>query len=146
MQHRKGFTLIEILVGLAILTLILTLVPPLFTNVIASTQLKSATRTLGSGLKQARSEAISKQRETTLTLDVETRQFALGGKQHQLDLPKDTKLLLIAANTEQLSEQQAAIRFFPDGSSTGGRIELSNHRNEYTIDVNWLTGKVKISP
>ena len=146
MGNIKGFTLLEILVGLAILALVLAIVPPMFTNVIDSPQMKSATRTLASGLKQARNEAISKQRETTLTLDVETRQFALGGKQHQLDLPKDTKLTLIAANTEQLNDQQAAIRFFPDGSSTGGRIELGNQRNEYMIDVNWLTGKIQISP
>jgi general secretion pathway protein H len=146
MKLSTGFTLMEMLVGLAILTLALTLVPPLFTNVITSTQIKSATRILAASLKQVRSEAISKQTETTLTLDVESQQFAVGVKLRSLDLPKDTRLTLIAADTEQLSAQQAAIRFFPDGSSTGGRIELSHLRNQYRIDVNWLTGTITISP
>ena len=136
----------EMLIGLTILVLVLALIPPRFTNVIASTQLKSATRSLAASLKQARSQAISQQRETLLTLDVENKKFVVGEQQQLLDLPRDTKLSLTAANTEQLTGQQAAIRFFPDGSSTGGRIELSNNRNEYLIDVNWLTGKIKISP
>jgi len=37
---------------------------------------------------------------------------------------------------------QARIRFFPDGSSTGGNIELSRKHREVRIDVDWLTGTV----
>ncbi len=34
--------------------------------------------------------------------------------------------------------------FFPDGSSSGGRIELSGNDRKRAIDVNWLTGLVEI--
>ena len=145
-KNLKGFTLIEILVVLALITLILAIIPPMFSNVIDSTQIKSSSRLLVASLKEARSLAITKQKETTLMLDVEKKQFLLNQKQHNLNIPDNTKLQLIAANTEQLNEQLAGIRFFPDGSSTGGRIELSNNNLEYIIDVNWLTGKIQISP
>ena len=42
------------------------------------------------------------------------------------------------------SEARGAIRFFPDGSSTGGRITLSTDRLAYLVDVDWLTGKIHL--
>jgi general secretion pathway protein H len=39
---------------------------------------------------------------------------------------------------------QGAILFFPDGASTGGRVQLSVKNAAWNIDVAWLTGEVKI--
>jgi len=38
----------------------------------------------------------------------------------------------------------AAIRFYPDGSSTGGSIDLSVNGEGYRIKVDWLTGGVSL--
>ena len=37
-----------------------------------------------------------------------------------------------------------AIRFFPEGAATGGRIVLSRERAAWQIDVEWLTGEVTV--
>ena len=52
--------------------------------------------------------------------------------------------MLFTARSEQLSEKGGAIRFFPDGSSTGGRITLSIDSMRYLVNVDWLTGRVKV--
>jgi len=145
-QKTRGFTLLEILVVLGIMTLLLAVVPPALTNVIAGTKLKGATRDLAAGLRLARNQAIVKQNDTTLSLDVEDKIFQIADKQKKLNLPEDTKLTLTTAQSEQITEKEGAIRFFADGSSTGGRITLNKARNTYTIDVNWLTGKIRIFP
>ena len=36
------------------------------------------------------------------------------------------------------------IRFFPDGSSTGGRVTLTSDERLYHVDVDWLTGQVRV--
>jgi hypothetical protein len=36
------------------------------------------------------------------------------------------------------------IRFFPDGSSTGGRIGLSRNDRRAAVAVDWLTGLVSV--
>ncbi len=142
----KAYSLIEILVVLAILTLIVTIVPPFIPNVIASSSVKSAARELASHLKQAQINAISKQEETTLSLNVEQHTYVLGKTKENLKLPDEAKLSLVTAKSEQLSEDEGRIRFFPDGSSTGGQIKLSYINKDYLIDVHWLTGKVRILP
>jgi general secretion pathway protein H len=53
---------------------------------------------------------------------------------------------LITAQSEQANESVGAIRFYPDGSSTGGRIDLSSDDVRYVIDVSWLTGTVMVTP
>ena len=142
----SGFTLIEVLVVLGILTLLLAIIPPLLPNVISSTKVKTATRDIAASLKLARSQAISQQSEARLTLNVKDKLIHLGEQQKRLELPEGAELLLVTANTEQQSEDEGSILFFPDGSSTGGRIEVAHAQDRFMIDVNWLTGKIKISP
>lgn len=142
----SGFTLIELLVVLGILTLILAIIPPLLPNIITSTKVKTATRDIAASLKTARSQAINQQREARFTLNVKEKLIHLGKQQKRLELPEGTELLLVTASAEQQSEDEGSILFFPDGSSTGGRIEVAYDQDRFVIDVNWLTGKIKISP
>jgi general secretion pathway protein H len=44
----------------------------------------------------------------------------------------------------QPSPGEGAIRFFADGASTGGRIQVSLKGATWNIDVAWLTGQVKL--
>lgn len=146
MRKCRGFTLIEMMVVLVIMALILVIVPPFLPNVMASTHVKSAARELAASLKHARTQAIDHQQETTLIVNVDERNYTLNKKTKTLTLPIDASLSLITAKSEQLSENEGQVRFFPDGSSTGGQIKLAYKDQEYFIDVHWLTGRVKITP
>lgn len=141
-----GFTLFEVLVVFIIFALILTIVPPFLPNVIATSKAKMTTRDLAANLKKMRSLAISRQKEMTLNLDIENKTITVDKKLKKLTLPDSSSLSIITARSEQLSEHEGRIRFFADGSSTGGQIKLIHAKKEYTIDVNWLTGNVKILP
>ena len=142
----RGFTLFEILVVMAIMALVLTLVPPLLPGVISATKVKSAAREIAAGLNYARNQAITRQKETTLTMDVEGKSFQLDEREKRLNLSDETTISLITASSEQISDHKGRIRFFPDGSSTGGQVKLGWASNEFLVDVNWLTGRVRIFP
>jgi len=147
LKHKQGgFTLLETLVVMSIAALMFAIIPPMLPNVMDNTYAKSAARKLAINLKHVRSIAIATQQETTLSLDTENKLFQINDKTEKLKLSDDTKLSLTTAKSEQLSEHEGQIRFFPDGSSTGGQIKLAYLSNEFLIDVNWLTGKVRILP
>jgi general secretion pathway protein H len=84
-------------------------------------------------------------RDAVLTLDVEARQYVLAGESEPKELPKDIELKLFTAQSEIQSENKGAIRFYPDGSSTGGRITVKAGERQYLVDVDWLTGRVSIA-
>jgi general secretion pathway protein H len=43
-----------------------------------------------------------------------------------------------------LDEGTGRIRFFPDGSATGGRVTLIGQNQTLVVDINWLTGEIKL--
>ncbi|MEA3278177.1 MAG: GspH/FimT family pseudopilin [Pseudomonadota bacterium] len=140
----RGFTLLELLVVLAIATLLLAVTPPLITAALPGVELKAAARRTTAGLRLAREEAIRRGRDASLVLDVEARSFEVEGDFRAVRLPDDVTLRLVAAESEMLSDQVGAIRFFPDGSSTGGRIVLSREGKGYQVGVEWLTGRIRM--
>jgi general secretion pathway protein H len=59
-------------------------------------------------------------------------------------LPESVRLGLFTAEAELSGEGLGSIRFYPDGSSTGGRVSLEAAGKRRLVDVNWLTGAVVI--
>ena len=53
-------------------------------------------------------------------------------------------LKLYTAQEELIDNATGNIRFFPDGSSTGGHITVSGPKLAYRINVDWLTGAIAI--
>ncbi len=144
MKAYRGFTLLELMVVLVIVGLILAVVPVAFSGAVRSAELKAATHEVAAALKRARSHAVAAQRETVLLLDMVNRRYRLGGSRKGRQLPSHLQLTLVTARSELLSAQVGSIRFFPDGSTTGGRISLKGDKRTYHVDIDWLTGKVSI--
>lgn len=141
-ESDHGFTLIELLVVLGILALILSLLSAYFPKVLDGQQVKGAARELAAGLRAARQQAITLQRPVALSLDVASHRYSVGERTRALKLPPATRVTLRAATAEQQSDHAGSIRFFPDGSATGGEIALHHGTQDYAIQVEWLTGRV----
>jgi general secretion pathway protein H len=142
--HQGGFTIIELLVVMVIMAMAYTLAGPMVSSGVSGTELKASARQLAAGLRKARSDAISRRREAVLTVDVEAHQFRLSDDQRVYQLPKSVAVKLFTAQSELVNGTTGAVRFFPDGGSTGGRITLSARDRNYDVDINWLTGQVVI--
>lgn len=139
----RGYTLLELLVVLALMVMMYALVPPMFTAG-GGTELRAAARQLAAGLRKARSQAVAGRQEATLTVDVEARQFRVSGDARAYPLPERAKLTVYTAQAEAVTEAIAAIRFYPDGSSGGGAITVADDGTRFRVDVDWLTGDVRI--
>ena len=137
-----GFTLLELLVVLAIAALILMATPPLISSAIPGVELKSSARRVTAGLRLAREEAIHQGHDIAFTLDLEARTFKVDGRFREGKLAEGLELKLEAAEKEMSSDSMGGIRFYPDGSSTGGRVILTRENKGYQVGVQWLTGRV----
>lgn len=141
---QEGFTLIELLVVIVIMGLAYAIASPLISSGVTGAELKASARQLAAGLRRVRAEAISQRREVTLTIDLENRWFWVGNDTKSHKLPRSVAIELYTAQSEKIGNSTGAIRFFPDGGSTGGRITVSAKDRSYGVDVNWLTGQVAI--
>jgi general secretion pathway protein H len=126
--------------------LVFVIAMPRFGFVSPQTELKSGAREVAAALREARSRAIVSNSEVQFNLDVEGHHFAISGDDQVHPLSGDIKLLLYTAQEEQGGHTAGDIRFFPDGSSTGGYVSLSAAKSSYNVTVDWLTGRVEIHP
>lgn len=140
----RGFTLVEIIAVVALIALAMTLVAVTVGDGLTNARVKAASRDLVAALRYTRGQAIVKREPQALAVDVEGRRYRAPGKKW-VDLPKEMEIKILTARSEMESESIGRIRFYSDGASTGGNIELFRGEAVWRIDVNWLTGEVALS-
>ncbi len=145
-DHRaaRGFTLIELLVVLTVIALLATLATPMIQRAVPGVEIKTAAEGLRSELRLARSAAIRDNRETWLSIDVETGAYRRNSAARVRTVPPAIRLTLLTARREQIDATQGRIRFFPDGTSTGGAVRLRRDARSYEVAVDWFDGRVSI--
>ncbi len=133
--------MVVLLMGLAY-----ALAPRLLFSGVSGADLKAGSRDVAAGLRTARAEAVNGRKEVAFVLDLDQRSFSLTGRPESRQLVSGIDLKLYTAQSELVSDRRGAIRFVPDGSSTGGRVTVASGERKFEVDVDWLTGKVTIGP
>ena len=138
-----GFTLIEIMVVLIIVGLVLSLIVSHGPMRSRNLEARAAARDISQTLRAGRAAAIASNRPVVFRLDPARHIFDMtGGKVGQL--PKWLSVSAPAGQALPRRSSVVAIRFAPDGSSSGGGIELGDSRLRISIGVDWLTGRVNV--
>jgi general secretion pathway protein H len=139
-----GFTLIELLVSLAILGLALALIAGYKPPWSRGLGIQATAAELAAGLRLARSEAILSNRPVVFDLDLTGHRYRVG-KETSRRLPAGLSLELLTISGEARNVREGDIRFNPDGSSSGGRISLTDGQRRIGVGVDWLTGRVSVA-
>jgi general secretion pathway protein H len=114
-----GFTLIEMLVVIAIMGLVLAMVTSFRQPRSQWLQNQTAARQISEALRDAHGQAIAEGHPVAPLLP---------------HLP--------ATMAVSVQAPPGGIVFAPDGSASGGRILLGNGASEIVVSVDWLTGRV----
>lgn len=138
---QRGFTLIELIVVIAIMGLLVGLVPVAYGKVRESTQYRSLLRTITADMRRARQNAQAVGQPQAFVADLNGRKVGLQG-QSLHDVPQPLQIKATVGN-EQLQDGMASIVFLPSGGATGGSIEIIRPNKEGTrLRVDWLSGQV----
>ena len=134
MRRDRGFTLIELVVVLAIIGFSLAIALPLLAEHVTGPTLNAASGEIRAALRGARSTAIAEDRSVVFRGDP-AGGYWLDRRHFSLPVMRGEEPLRVA------TIGGALISFFPSGGSSGGRILVSSTSGQREIAVDALTGR-----
>jgi type II secretion system protein H len=171
-MRNKGFSFIELMVVLVILSLSISLVTPSLSRFLRTVELKGAAKKVSGVLRYCRSEAVRKGLVYQVFFDSDLREIRVQSKEPPemkkedvkkeevkreeikkegevykkiYSLPDGIQIKKVDMASPQSSTDLQALEFYPNGGSNGGSILLDGQdRNGFQIEVHFLTGMVKI--
>jgi general secretion pathway protein H len=152
-SNRNGYTLIELVVVVVLISIFLTIAVPKLRETLFSSGLKSAVRRLTGKVAQLRADAVRKHTAYWLYLDLESNSYWDSTSPEVIDeerkdiekLPSGVDLIDVDSSTGKVTIGSTAIRFSPRGYVEESRIHLRDESGTvYTLLIQPFLPKVKI--
>jgi general secretion pathway protein H len=143
-MRARGFTLVELVVVVALIAAAMAMAATVFSAGLPGQQLRGTAQELAAQLRYTRAQALVTGQSQRFLLDTTTREWQAPNR-HSGRIPAKIGIVATVASNERPSPQVAAIRFFPEGAATGGRIVLKRNAAAWQVDVDWLTGEVSVA-
>jgi general secretion pathway protein H len=139
----SGFTLIEVLISFTLLVTLTAVLAPILVPSPART-LRASAGEVATTLRETRRHAQAVRLQKRFLVDTQARRFAIEGRNVWRSLPDDVQVALTTGRSLISHDTLGGIDFFPDGSSTGGRVSLRLGNRAIDVDIEWLTGRIRM--
>jgi len=161
-MRNKGFSLLELIVVLVIISFSIALVAPSLSRISKTVELKGATKKISAILRYYRSEAVNRGKVYQIFFDSNLKEVKVQSvesieekgeeetkkekaPQKIYSLPEGVQIKEIKVDSPQYPSDLPTIEFYPNGGSNGGTVFLdSKDLKGYKIKVHFLTGVVQI--
>ena len=139
-MNALGYSLLEMLVVLAILGLIAAVaIPPIGTS-IDHMRLSDDARILAGALREAREDALNQQRDVALTIDPQAPNKITASGRAQWMLSADSVTSFVAANGKP-----PTFAFHGDGTASGGTFRIARGKAHADLRIDDISGAVEVT-
>ncbi|MEJ2247593.1 MAG: GspH/FimT family pseudopilin [Acidobacteriota bacterium] len=150
-SSQKGFTLVEVIITLLVITLVLAVSYPSLSRGTASLSLRTTGRDILNTLRYARQKAVTEQTGMQVTVDRENQLVRmtndLGEGNRVYILPDPVRIQRVVLGGTETFASTSTVRFLPNGSSDKVEILLESRNGSYLrIVSDPLTGGASILP
>jgi type II secretion system protein H len=137
----RGFTLLELLVVLAVLVLITCAWPVASSHVFVTQHLRNELQQLAGRIRLAQMNARMTGTAQELRISEHGDQYRVGSQEHQL--PSGSTLKMDSGSSSTL---RGRLLFLPDGSSSGGLLTLTLQQHTASLKLLPATGRLELIP
>jgi general secretion pathway protein H len=141
-NKESGFTLLEVLVVIAILSLAATIVGIALPGTRERTALARTEAGIMNLLVEAQAEARRSAAARQVTFDLDAQRMHIEGKLQGYAVSQDVRLTIVSAQEIGTSRRPAVI-FLPNGSSSGAEIAIASGSYDSRFRVDWVTGRTR---
>ncbi|MBL4617448.1 MAG: prepilin-type N-terminal cleavage/methylation domain-containing protein [Robiginitomaculum sp.] len=141
-KKQSGYTLMELVVVMVIIALATAVIAPRLITNSPARSVKNSSVQLTALYKKGRIKALQTGVSQVVLLNTTTKTAWLSDVE-KIKLPANIDINTITAEPES-GNNLAGIRFFPDGTSTGGEITIASANTAYVISVIWANSEVRL--
>ena len=138
-----GFTLLELVIVLFLITLILGISTVFLLNTLPTHRFNTTIREISAMIRHAKTLALIRGEKQTLIINLESRQYGIDGLVSK-DLPQGTAIKVIDPFAGEIHTGTYPIYFLPSGGIEGGTIILTRNKTSVSIQPDPIVGSVVI--
>jgi general secretion pathway protein H len=143
-NSRKGFTLLELVVVLFVVSLVAAVVLPSFAA-FGENKLRSEAREMASILRYMNDSAVSRKETFPLRFDLDKNMVSWKGPEGEKTKNYEDMIAVITQSTGTVSKGELTLFFEPLGIRQNLSVHMSRGDRTMTITLNHLSGRVKIT-
>jgi general secretion pathway protein H len=143
MKKNNGFTILELIIVLFLITLILGLSTLFFANVLPSSRFNATIRDISATIRYARSLSQIHGENQTITIDLDSKKYGIDGHSAK-DIPSDINVKVIDPLLGEIQKGEYHLILHAFNGIEGGTIVLWNQKKTASIHMDPVVGSVVI--
>ncbi len=141
-NDNKGFTLLEMILVIFLITLIVGISAVVFSRSLPSQKVDATAREIMAAFRQARSNAITSGKWQVLTVEIEGKTFGIEEGGVTRTIPDTVSIRVIDPLYGEVAVGGYRFVFAPSGVTEGGTIVLSSGKKVVTLEIDPVVGVV----
>ncbi|MBF0327662.1 MAG: prepilin-type N-terminal cleavage/methylation domain-containing protein [Nitrospirae bacterium] len=143
MKKTGGFTLLELMIVLVLISLILGLSAALFTKTLGKSSMDATARDIIAAVRAARVLAQNNGVSQNIVFDLETKRYSIEGRSEKV-LSSGIGIKIIDPLYGEVIKGKYSLTFHPGGAVEGGTIVLSDTNRRINIHMDPVIGAVEM--
>jgi prepilin-type N-terminal cleavage/methylation domain-containing protein len=142
-DQKNGFTLLEVIIVIFLVTLILGMSTVFFAGFLPSARFSATGREMSAVIRHARSLARMNMEKKAVIIDLDSRVYGIEGLITK-SFPPEMKITVLDPVSGEMERGKYPIIFHPTGGMEGGTIILSSNKKVMRIETDPISGAVMI--
>jgi prepilin-type N-terminal cleavage/methylation domain-containing protein len=138
-RNRKGFTLLELLIVMSIITLMLSISTVYISSALPSSRFNSTARDMAATIRHAKYLLQKSGKKQVVTIDIDSKRYGIEGRGDK-EIPEGIDLKVIDTFSGEVNEGIYRLIFSFSGGPGGGTIVLWNKKREVKIVIDPVVG------
>jgi prepilin-type N-terminal cleavage/methylation domain-containing protein len=143
MNKNSGFTLLELIIVLFLISLITGMSTVFFANTLPSHRFNATVREFVAGVRYARSLAQARGENETISIDLDSRKYTMPGRAEKT-LPPDVNIKAVDPLSGEITTGRYQLLFPAFGGAEGGTIVLWDKKRVAAISLDPVVGTAVI--
>jgi general secretion pathway protein H len=143
MKREKGFTLLELIIVMLLISIIAAIATVSFVNTLPAGKFYAAVREIVATIKHAKTLAQITGENQAVEIDLDAKRYGIEGRGER-GLPPDTDIEVVDALAGEVRQGKYYLVFYAGGGFEGGTVILKNKKKSISISIDPIVGAVAI--